>query len=339
MSRLDEAKLEAAVAASAEIDRLGLDVSKPIDVFSVIEQERIWLMYQPLDNLLGAYRRTNDNAGILITTRRTVPIQRLTAAHEYGHHILKHMGSVDTDDDIDPQAGSNVIQEVQAQAFAINFLLPPPLIFRLWTFHGYPTDPSKVKREQVYRLSLDLGSTFKSTVVQLAETGKITRRLATIFLDEVPINIKKKLGHGVGPANSQANIWALEPADDGRELYPNPDDEISISLPENPSTGYRWSLVLESDSQEALKVVSDEFEGFNADLFTETTGDEGTRFIRLRALKAGRVALRASLNRPWMKSQRPLRQINASVLISGHPAIGDNGPTRSLGHAFSLRNG
>jgi hypothetical protein len=65
-----------------------------IDVFAAIGKLGATLMFQPLDKLLGAYLPAEE-LGVLITTNRTLPVQRFTAAHELGHLYMRHQPSLD----------------------------------------------------------------------------------------------------------------------------------------------------------------------------------------------------------------------------------------------------
>src|SRR5690348_520224 len=65
-----------------------------IDVFGAISKLGATLMFQKLDKLLGAYVPA-DEPGILITTQRTLPVQRFTGAHELGHLYMRHEPSLD----------------------------------------------------------------------------------------------------------------------------------------------------------------------------------------------------------------------------------------------------
>ena len=65
-----------------------------VDVFGAIDKLGATLMFQPLDKLLGAYVPAEE-PGILITTQRTLPVQRFTGAHELGHLYMRHQPSLD----------------------------------------------------------------------------------------------------------------------------------------------------------------------------------------------------------------------------------------------------
>src|SRR5437667_12752072 len=65
-----------------------------INVFGAIGKLGATLMFQKLDKLLGAYIPAEE-AGVLITTQRTLPVQRFTGAHELGHLYMRHESSLD----------------------------------------------------------------------------------------------------------------------------------------------------------------------------------------------------------------------------------------------------
>ena len=98
-----------------------------VDVFGAIAKLGATLMFRRLDKLLGAYVPAEES-GILITTERTLPVQRFTGAHELGHLYMKHEPSFDDEGILGraPFAASSRLgrQEREADAFASMFLAP-----------------------------------------------------------------------------------------------------------------------------------------------------------------------------------------------------------------------
>ena len=102
---------------------------RAIDVFDAITDLQIPLVFEALDELLGACVRVNSAAvGILVTTRRDLHMQRFTAAHELGHFVLGHEGSLDREVRMPGHTIGRDIQEVEADAFAAEFLMPKWLV-------------------------------------------------------------------------------------------------------------------------------------------------------------------------------------------------------------------
>ena len=122
-----------------ELVRLNVDQNQPINIFQVIEQAGIWLFFQPLKDLQGVYLKEAKTGAraILINSRRPLSMQRLTAAHEYGHDVLGHEASLDDAADVEP-SDTQVTQEAAAQTFANDFLMPPQLVNTQWNSLGLP---------------------------------------------------------------------------------------------------------------------------------------------------------------------------------------------------------
>lgn len=104
-----------------------MDQTRQVDVFGLVESLGLWLAFFPLDGLLGAYL-PEGAGGILITTERSTPIQRYTAAHELGHWRLDggHDAALDTESDV--LGRTDIERETLAQVFAGALLMPPPLV-------------------------------------------------------------------------------------------------------------------------------------------------------------------------------------------------------------------
>src|SRR5215207_4646892 len=104
-----------------------------IDVFGTIHSLGLPLLLRPLKGLLGAYL-SSPAPGVLVTTERPMSIQRFTAAHELGHFSMRHLPSLDDESILRrmPIAGEPTadFQEVEADAFAVEFMMPRWLI--LW---------------------------------------------------------------------------------------------------------------------------------------------------------------------------------------------------------------
>ena len=71
-SPYERARLHGMKAASDEINRLGLSLRERIDIFSIIEEQRLWLFTESMGNAYGAYARSQDSGGILLNSRHPV---------------------------------------------------------------------------------------------------------------------------------------------------------------------------------------------------------------------------------------------------------------------------
>lgn len=130
-----------------------------VDVFGAISRLGATLMFQPLGKLLGAYVPAEE-PGVLITTQRTLPVQRFTGAHELGHLYMRHEPSLD-DKGILRRAPFDTRsrlerQEQEADAFASMFFAPAWLLALIVQRQGWPAG-ALADPVTAYQLSLRLG--------------------------------------------------------------------------------------------------------------------------------------------------------------------------------------
>lgn len=304
---LNVAKQRGALRAAEWLLHLNADQTRPVEIFDIIEKNGIWLLFASLDGALGMFKREGSVAGILINNRRPRAVQRLTAAHEFGHFVLGHADSVDGQSQID--GFSKVKQEVEAQAFAMDFLMPLQLVEATRESLSLPSDPSKLQPHQIYQLATSMGVSYTACVIQLRAMEMITLSESQMLLQYTPKKAKKLLGGGIGPVDPWADVWPIEEADYGRELKLQVRDEVRVKLSEVPSTGYRWHL--QPKSVDTFTVTGDEFEGQS----DGQVGSGGHRFFSIRVDVPGRHELALTLCRPWT-SESVQREFHIVVFAS-----------------------
>jgi len=326
-----EARREGSLAAQRMRRRLGLPLEQRVDVFAVIEAEGIWLMFQPLRELFGFYRRVGDVAGIVINTNHPASLQRYTAAHELGHHVLGHGFSLDEVRNVDGARGlaeasdfedvlaarsstdiGDELQEAAAQAFAGTFLMPIQVVNRTLLARGFDRDAPGLQAADIYELSLEFGTSYEAAVTQLAVLEKITWPDSR-GLRLPPLEIKTMLAGGRRPQDARADVWLVHDADDERDLPLRVGDEVVLRLPEVPSSGYAW--MLHRLDFAALEIVDDTTEAVGDD--TDRYGGAAVRRVHLRATTAGVDDIVVRLARPWEND--PLEQVVVHVHVAGEP--------------------
>lgn len=329
--QLQTATREGSLAAQRARRRLGLSLERRVDVFSVIEAEGIWLMFQPLRNLFGFYRRYGEVAGIVINANHPASLQRYTAAHEYGHHVLGHGFSLDGVRDIDGARGVDESRrfeealavrssaesgdprhEAAAQAFAGTFLMPIQVVNRVLLARGFDRDHPQLSPVDVYELSLEFGTSYQATITQLAVLEKITWA-ETHKLRLPPIEIKTTLCAGRRPQDTRADVWLVRETDAERDLPVRVNDEIVLRLREIPSSGYVWTLPRTQFA--SLEVVDEVTEAVDDE--GDCHGDSAIRRVHLRAISPGVDDIVVVLRRPW--EDKPLRQVVVQVHVAGEP--------------------
>jgi predicted secreted protein len=289
------ARLNGVRAATRQSMLLGLDVAEAVDVFGVIERENVWLLFEPLDRLYGCFQREAETAGIMLHSGHPLSLQRFTGAHEYGHFVLGHQASQDGTSEL--FSGDVPIQELEAQAFAAEFLMPLPLVNRALDRLGMAQTPTEISPIQAYQLSLELGSSYTATITQLVQLNKIANPVQQELARWQPITIKTELGDGTRPRNARADVWDVTEQRRDRRLRLRRDDELHLRLPELPTSGYRWELQVDGIS-DGLHLLVDELEPDRLE-DQERYGTARRRHLWWRATEPGEGVLQARLVRPW----------------------------------------
>jgi inhibitor of cysteine peptidase len=97
----------------------------------------------------------------------------------------------------------------------------------------------------------------------------------------------------VSAAPAAAKTVRLTEEDSGKKLRVRAGDRVVIRLAENPSTGYRWKVTRRPDRVVARVTRSKyEAEPTESEGGPPVVGSGGTRTVRLRAVGAGRTAMR-----------------------------------------------
>lgn len=249
------AELRGAAAARTLQDRLGIRQSlrggeRPVDVFSAIHQCGMTLLFQPLKSLLGAYITYRHARGLIVTTRRDLHIQRFTAAHELGHAELDHP-TTSLDSEVGfagrgpiPGSGSSDhdVREVEADAFAAEFLLPKWLVVAHIKRQGWSARQIQ-KADAVYQLSLRLGVSYSATCWSLASNNLVPRNIVQKLVEIQPRESKAKALAGSPPETwRDTDVWVLTERDEGAQIVGAPKDRLVIHLNERAAAGFLWQI-------------------------------------------------------------------------------------------------
>lgn len=321
VSHIERVRRESARAAQHEHLRLRTPMDRQVDIFQIIEGAGIWLMFQPTRQLFGAYQRRGEAAGIILNSNHPSTLQRYTAAHEYGHHVLGHQESLDDQEDIEVFTPGLSDLEVAAQAFAADFLIPLQVVNHALRIMGLPIRQPTLAPVDAYKLSLHLGASYAATVSQLVALKKISVSAARSLRNQQPISIKEQIGRA-RPEDSRADVWILDESESGRELTPRVNDEVHVLLREMPSTGYVWRV--QQPASEAsnhsmsanLIIVRDIFEEPPESHLYGTCGNR--RFV-FKVTHPGPYTLRIEKQRPWQVDAKPVSVFEANISASERP--------------------
>lgn len=299
---------------------------RPIDVLGAIRAYAITVLFRPLDGLLGAYVPTPRSAGMLVTTLRDHHVQRFTAAHELGHHVLGHRVP-----SFDAQVGfvargerdGYAPQEIEADAFAAEFLLPKWLIVAHARRRQWGTRDLR-QADVVYQLSLRLGASYSATCWALASSNLVPLDVARQLAETPPKEAKQRAIAGMKPSSWYPDVWVLSEHDRGAQLLGNPEDYFVFNLPEHVAGGYEWDINAMPDV--GLSVHRDE----RIDSAPESMGGTVQRQVIARGsvLKVGRLSL--AERRPWEARAEALNTFEVDLALLGKEPVGLPRPERLL---------
>jgi Zn-dependent peptidase ImmA (M78 family) len=266
-----------------------------VDVFKFIDDRHIDLMFQKLGGLLGAYLHF-QRPGILVTTERSLAIQRFTAAHELGHAVLNHRAGVDDDSMLTrtPFDGAYYdLKEVAADTFAAMFLMPEFLINSIAERHKW--DHKTIRQpEIIYQLSLRLGVSYEALIRTLVKHSILQKQESAALLN-IPVKRLKQslLGSAIVPTDWRCNVWLLTESDMQTSITAEPNDFFVVRLREMSGAGYLWNL--DQVLQAGFEVLADRREFLSGD---EIGGDAARIFTsRAGVQKPGPFVVQQK--RPW----------------------------------------
>ncbi len=271
-------------------------------------------MFRPLEGLLGLYLPPPTGPGIMITTNRPLHLQRFTAAHELGHYILDHSNS-----SFDERIGfvsrgdynQDVLQEVAADAFAAEFMLPRWLLVshlrrREWT-------PAQLRKpEIVYQLSLRVAMSYEATCRSLLGHEMINQNDLNKLLSTTPKLSKQNVLGDLSIDSWHNDVWNITEKDSGSQFIGNPDDVIVATLSENVSSGYTWKM--QANNNQDPIILRDTREGSS----NSGLGAKVKRKIIITKLETGILEFVES--RIWSKDQH-INSIELELLMNGREML------------------
>jgi Zn-dependent peptidase ImmA (M78 family)/predicted secreted protein len=268
-----------------------------VDVFAASLELNLPLLLRPLDGLLGVYI-ADPIPGVLVTTERPLSIQRFTAAHELGHFRLEHLPSLDDESSIlrrmgmpTMAAGPNM-QEVEADAFAVAFLMPRWLISWHCQRQGWHAK-DLVQPTVAYQLALRLGASYEATTWTLERYNLIAPPQGRALRETQPRQIKIELLREHRPTDYRGDVWSLTERDAGTQIDGSRNDHFVLRLNEHCGGGYLWNIDQLRDS--GFVVVRDDRESTDH----EGIGGPVTRSVTAALEQARRGQVSLVECRPW----------------------------------------
>lgn len=239
LAPVQRAQSEASTAATRLHRRLGTTFDGPVDVLAIARELGIVLMMQPLDALLGFYVRGEERAGVVINSQLPESLQRFTLAHEIGHHVLGHEGSIDDQHALD-RFDSASITEAAAQAFASSLVMPIPLVARALRDLPAIKGGRRLSPSDAYLFSRQLGVSFSAGVWALHRQNQLDLATARAYIRAGSLSAKDAIRGGEAATNARADLWVLTQENHDLGVMCRVGDEIRVQLPEQPSSGREW---------------------------------------------------------------------------------------------------
>ena len=270
-----------------------------VDVFRAMARLGLAVLIRPLDKLLGAFL-TEPAPGALVTTKRRLSVQRFTAAHELGHFCLGHVPSLDDRKTVErnpfDKGHAAQVQEVEANAFAVNFLMPRWLVASHCKRHGWKSasfdDPTVV-----YQLSLRLGVSYTALCWALRReklaSHRQTQKLIATRVKDIKSNL---LGDFHPPMGYWGDVWLLTELDQGTHISGSRDDLFLIQLHEHSGSGYLWNIDQLAESGFSIHV------DFNETSNRGQIGAHTARKIIASIEESGTGTISLEESRPWQRS-------------------------------------
>jgi Zn-dependent peptidase ImmA (M78 family) len=316
----------AALEAMRAHRELGIETTRSIDPFLALERSGVFVMRQPMDRLAGAYLPTNSAdgspPGVLINAYHPLTRQRYTAAHELWHHRRDGDLVFDTETEwISRGEDARPERERLAEAFASWFLMPKRLVETTLELLGVA--PATIDEQDMYALSLELGTSYTATVRHLAGMKLISSAVRDRLLNATPQAIKRALGAIDAAADAWKDVRLISPRGQTRVVTAQEGDALVVEVPEIPSSGYLWRA---AEIPDILSLVRDEYQPAVA----EALGGEGVHRFVFRVLSAGRLPIRLELDRPWQRGRTADAWV-VEVVAEPPPAPGIVRPSSLVG--------
>lgn len=286
-----------------------------IDVFRMLSEQDIPVMFRPLRNLLGAYI-DDPGQGVMVTTQRQLPVQRFTAAHELGHAALGHEASFDNQEVLTralfDRSARFDSREIQANAFATALLAPQWLIVHHMERQGWNRQDLS-KPYVVYQLSLRMGTSFAAVCYALLDCKGIDQPTCDKLIESNKAKraMKRELAHPYLPDNWYGDVWIVTEKDNGAILEGSHSDIVVLQVQEHASSGYVWQfdelagagLTIREDNR-----TSQDMNNIGGIVLRKVIAEAHGDAI-------GHVSLREA--RPWQTIGEPLNSVDLEIDLTG----------------------
>lgn len=292
-----EAHQQGMFAAYEAHEDLGLDTFRRIDVFQAMHEAGLKLTFRKLDcaalylpSVLGSC------PGAIINSDHPLALERYSAGHEFGHHVLEHGPQVDREPEVRLNGTRLPPHEMLAEAFAAWFLMPPEVADVALEQIGRGALDEPV---DVYAFALRLGVSYSAACVHLPSLKFVSRAQADAWGKIAPRRIKQALSAPPPPGGWQNDVWVLSQRDAATTLVVRAGDRLLV-----PPAG-KWAVrelppgtvLAEDEPQDLFEAASPtrplvidlpkDIDGGPATLALETAGEVVTFALQIERPRFG----------------------------------------------------
>ena len=104
-------------------------------------------------------------------------------------------------------------------------------------------------------------------------------------------------------------VFALTQADNGESLFVKGGDIVNVSIPENPTTGYRWAV--DTVDASVLRLLNSTFSTSSG----LAIGGGGTRTMTFQAVGPGSTSINLKLWREWLGDASIIGRFGADIRV------------------------
>lgn len=143
------------------------------------------------------------------------------------------------------------------------------------------------------------------------------------------------LGGTDQPAEKSAQPIQVGETDSGKTFQPQIAQEVVISLPGNPTTGYSWFYGKMTDLDAAVSLG--EIRYVRDPAGAGRMGAGGTFVATFKSLKAGKTVLNLEYKRPWEKDTPPIKTFSITIEVKGGAGSEQAEKLKAAADKFILR--
>jgi len=228
--RWSDAHRTAMIAAADVQEELALNTFERIDVFDALSAAGLKLIFRKLERCAALYLPASPlggRAGVILHAGHPLALQRYSAGHEFGHHVLGHGVQADRYTEPCQYRDEPSDQEKLAEAFAAWFLMPPEAVEQTVSRLGI-TRPAHPR--DAYALALRLGTSYKATCVHLASLKLLSPTVASSWSELELKTIKRELSEDPPPGGWRGDVWLLGEADMASTLPARSGDRLLLDM-------------------------------------------------------------------------------------------------------------